>query len=522
MARPVMARNSRCVYAYLQSSSSVNSYALGTRFNDAASMVGWPSTSTNVSGVPLPNAWLRLKRQGDIFKAFRSTNGMDWLMMGQLTNALPETLLVGPASSASVNSANQSTTVWLRDYQDFGPSIQTQPQSQTVTSGVAVVFGVTLRGQAPLGCQWFFNGLALAHETNHLLTLSSVMVSNAGDYSVFITNSYGAITSQLATLVVDGVGIGGFEGDIMPRPNGNNAVTISDWVEVGLLVVGLDTVLNSSEFARADCAPRMVGTNLALGDGRMTVADWTQAGRYAAGLDTNTPAGGPRVPTSSLLLRALQPSLDGSGRTLQLGEVRVWQNGEIELPVQLSSKGDENALGFSLTFDPARLSYRGATTGNGANGAIMQVNAQAASIGLVGLALANSTGQHFSIGAQEVARLRFQALSATGTVPLSFSDKPVFREIVNVTAAPLSMAYLNGTVAVIASPKFVAAEAPSSGGIRLTLSGASGETCEIQASSDLEHWTAISTNLLGNEPIEFLDPDAPSHKQRFYRLVPKP
>lgn len=85
----------------------------------------------------------------------------------------------------------------------------------------------------------------------------------------------------------------GFEADVAPRPNGNGAVSIADWVQVGRFAAGLDTAANGSEFQRADCAPRDT-----KGNGAVTVADWVQAGRYAAGIDPLTPAGGPTSPSA--------------------------------------------------------------------------------------------------------------------------------------------------------------------------------------------------------------------------------
>ena len=42
---------------------------------------------------------------------------------------------------------------------------------------------------------------------------------------------------------------------------------------------------------------------------------------------------------------------------------------------------------------------------------------------------------------------------------------------------------------------------------------------EVQASTDLDHWSALTTvtNLTGT--LEFTDPNAANHLQRFYRTV---
>src|SRR5262249_62179010 len=81
-----------------------------------------------------------------------------------------------------------------------------------------------------------------------------------------------------------------FESDVSPRPNGDKAVTITDWVQVGRYAARLDYPTNGNEYQRADCAPR--GT---LGDGAVTVADRGETGRYAEGPG---PASGARGPTS--------------------------------------------------------------------------------------------------------------------------------------------------------------------------------------------------------------------------------
>src|SRR5204863_8069515 len=82
-----------------------------------------------------------------------------------------------------------------------------------------------------------------------------------------------------------------FEADVFPRPGGDHAVNISDWVLIGRYVARLDSPTNDNEFQRADCAPRATG-----GNGQLTVSDWVQAGRYAAGLDPLAVLGGPTSP----------------------------------------------------------------------------------------------------------------------------------------------------------------------------------------------------------------------------------
>lgn len=83
------------------------------------------------------------------------------------------------------------------------PLITTQPASQTVSVGTDVNFSVVASGAAPLSYQWFFNTTAaLSGQTGPTLHLPAVQNSNAGGYSVRVTNPGGSVTSAVATLSV--------------------------------------------------------------------------------------------------------------------------------------------------------------------------------------------------------------------------------------------------------------------------------------------------------------------------------
>ena len=88
------------------------------------------------------------------------------------------------------------------------PSIQTPPMSQTATNGNNARFSVVAAGQPPFGYRWLFNGSNLTTGgnvsgiTSNLLTIATVTLSNAGSYSVIVTNNYGSVTSSTATLTV--------------------------------------------------------------------------------------------------------------------------------------------------------------------------------------------------------------------------------------------------------------------------------------------------------------------------------
>ena len=521
MWRESTAPDCRRVYVCLTSPNNCSTYYGSIRWSSAAGGTEW--TSDNHGGVPLfvmGYVWIRLQRQGDVFTAYNSTDGVNWNQYAQVTASFPTVGIVGPASSARNN--NGVATVWYKNYGDRVPSIVSQPQSQSVASGSTVSFGVGVRGLPALAYQWYFNGVLVDGGTSSLLTLNSVAITNVGDYRCVITNSYGSVTSLVATLVVDGVGTGGFEGDVMPEPNGDNAVTISDWVKVGRLVAGLDTVLNSSEFQRVDCAPRMVGTNLTLGDGRLTVADWTQAGRYAAGLDPLTPAGGPtQLAKGGSLVKPLGYTPKDVECNLTVSSVIAWEGAQIEVPLLLNgAQGNENALGFSLSFDPTRLAFQGVSLGKDAAGSFFQVNAQHAKDGLLGLALAQPTGQTLGAGTLEMARVHFTAVGTTGSAAIQLGDMPVVCELVDAEANTLPMALISGAVQVVAHPGFTSLRLLPGGGLQLLLSGPPGQACLLQTSTNLVDWVTLSTNVLGIAPLPAVDAAAPAGECRFYKLTP--
>jgi len=86
------------------------------------------------------------------------------------------------------------------------PSIIHQPQSQTAVNGASVNFTVTASGTAPLSYQWHFNGSDIAGATSTVLHLGAVQDTDAGTYSVTVSNIYGSVTSSDATLTVQAPG----------------------------------------------------------------------------------------------------------------------------------------------------------------------------------------------------------------------------------------------------------------------------------------------------------------------------
>ncbi|MBI5383402.1 MAG: immunoglobulin domain-containing protein [Verrucomicrobia bacterium] len=116
----------------------------------------------------------------------------------QLSDAGDYTVVV---SNACGSVASQGATLTVIE-PVFPPSITGQPQSQTNLAGTTATFGISATGTAPLSYQWRFNNGNLPGATSANLTLANVQLANEGNYTVVVTNSFGSVTSQVATLTV--------------------------------------------------------------------------------------------------------------------------------------------------------------------------------------------------------------------------------------------------------------------------------------------------------------------------------
>lgn len=82
------------------------------------------------------------------------------------------------------------------------PVITAQPTNLTVIVGQPASFAATVTGSGPLRYQWRFNNTNLAGATNLVFTLPGAAATNAGNYSLFVSNTIGTTLSTAAVLTV--------------------------------------------------------------------------------------------------------------------------------------------------------------------------------------------------------------------------------------------------------------------------------------------------------------------------------
>lgn len=96
----------------------------------------------------------------------------------------------------AVDSAIATLTV------QYAPVITQQPQSQNVKIGERVTLSVVAAAVPVASYQWKFNTVKVPGATASAYTIASFQQTNAGNYTVVVSNSLGSVTSSSAALAV--------------------------------------------------------------------------------------------------------------------------------------------------------------------------------------------------------------------------------------------------------------------------------------------------------------------------------
>ena len=115
-----------------------------------------------------------------------------------------QTIVTSPTAGAGAGILTWAKTNWLKTtYAPTAPVIDAQPQNVTVAPGDTAMFSVVAYGSVTLTYHWYFNtNTPVPNATNSVLTLTNVQGSNAGVYSVIVSNTAGFITSTNASLAL--------------------------------------------------------------------------------------------------------------------------------------------------------------------------------------------------------------------------------------------------------------------------------------------------------------------------------
>jgi probable HAF family extracellular repeat protein len=155
------------------------------------------------------------------------------------------------------------------------PNITNQPSPASVIVSNNATFNVVAGGTAPLAYQWRLNGTNISYGTGTSLTITNAQATNAGSYTVVITNNYGSITSSPAALTVN------FPPTISAQPSSPVSVIVSNNATFTVTASGTATLIYQW---------RLNGTNIGYGTGTsltITNAQATNAGNYTVVITNN-------------------------------------------------------------------------------------------------------------------------------------------------------------------------------------------------------------------------------------------
>lgn len=179
-------------------SASSSSVAAPTITTQPASLVVTAGASATFSVTASSTATLTYQWYKD-GSAISGATSSSYTISSTTTSSAGSYTVVVTNSGGSTTSSAATLTV---NAAATAPSVSTQPSSQSVTTGSSATFSVTATGSATLTYQWYKDGSAISGATSSSYTISSVTSSNAGSYTVVVSNSVGNVTSSAATLTV--------------------------------------------------------------------------------------------------------------------------------------------------------------------------------------------------------------------------------------------------------------------------------------------------------------------------------
>ncbi len=135
------------------------------------------------------------------------------------------------------------------------PTFTVQPQTQSMLAGLTASLSALAAGTTPLNYQWYYNGTVISGAVNETLVLTNIQHSQAGSYTVTVTNSFGTSTSQVAVVSVIGV-----------PPSGLRHWWAGDSNALDYIGTNHGTLLNSATYrtGKVDSAFSFDGTNSAV------------------------------------------------------------------------------------------------------------------------------------------------------------------------------------------------------------------------------------------------------------------
>ena len=153
--------------------------------------LGDGTTTNRSSAVRVATGVASVATGGD-HTMYVKTDGTLWAMGYNLFGRLGDGTITNRSTAVNVYKGLLSNAATLA----FAPAITTQPSSSTVISGGAASFSVVASGTSPLAYQWKKDGSSISGATSSTYTIASTQTTDAGSYTIVVTNSAGSVTSN--------------------------------------------------------------------------------------------------------------------------------------------------------------------------------------------------------------------------------------------------------------------------------------------------------------------------------------
>jgi hypothetical protein len=217
MVRETLDANARKLHFLGEPPASVGGRDImeaGQRLTVAQATAAWTGGNGN-TGVPagIPNAWLRIKRAGNLFTAYRSSNGVDWIQTTYHEVGFSNKVYVGLAATAHlpIAGANPTGTTLAKFRNVHVPNppaitVQPSPDNQALPLHGSVSYSVTAANPPDSGAltyQWYRNGVPVTGATTDTLNDNDLSGTDTGVYTVKVGNDGGQTESVPVSLLVN-------------------------------------------------------------------------------------------------------------------------------------------------------------------------------------------------------------------------------------------------------------------------------------------------------------------------------
>ncbi|HOX56136.1 MAG TPA: immunoglobulin domain-containing protein [Candidatus Paceibacterota bacterium] len=412
---------------------------------------------------------------------------------------------------------------------DTPPSITAQPQGQTVVAGASPTFSVTAAGTIPLSYQWRLNGAPIAGATGSSYTRSNAQPTDAGSYSVVVTNAAGTVTSDDALLIVN------VPPAITTQPQN---LTVNQGAGAVFTVVASGTAPLSYQW-RFNDAPIAGATDSAYTRADAQPAD---AGSYSVVV---TNIAGTVTSADATLAVNVPPAITAHPQDVTVNQggnatFTVAATGTAPLAYQwyLGGMPIAEATGSAYTVTDAQPADAGSYTVEVLNVAGQVTSSSATLTVNVPPAI---TGQPQSLSVTAGSNVTF-TVTATGTAPLHYqwrfngadlaygtsssylcnkaqtADAGSYSVVVSNMAGAVTSADAVLSVTQPAAPQIVGISLTSEGQIQLQVSGVPGHYV-VEATTNLTvvDWVELTNMTTTEATFQCLDTE-PNLAQRFYRV----